>query len=656
MARRKRSKIKEVEPLPVAPPAKSQLKFDVMWLILATIVAYTTAIPGGFVWLDHAEIERANYRVVDTDDWSRVWRETIEQYQGKRSGVVMEHGGYWRPIYALNISLDWMLWGERPWLNHVENILWHLAVVVGLYFLGNQVFGATPLGRRAVFWATLLFAVHPFGVHSVTWISGRKDTMCAAFAIAALLAFGSVATERMSTVFRWGRISRWLVLAGACLALSIGSKELGFVVPLLATVLYWPPISVGDNSQLQRQRTVRLVGLSVLWATATALLAYRFAVVHASGLDAPYPTQSLLRNIAMSADVLWHYVARILLPFQVQLSDAWPVVQQFGAVDALAILGIVVAVIATAYGLYRRQPVALAAAWFMIWIVPATGIVPLRHFRAERYLYPASWGVLVAAMLLLLPALSNLFASYAKRATAIVCALIVAWFGVVTARENTFWWNDVKLFDHSVSVDPHHVEGQIELSRLALERENFPEAVQRARQALEQLRDPSYVAYGVPYYAHTWLGTGLVRLQQPAAALKEFQAALRQMPNSPAGYCNLAMAEVGLGDLLAARKDFMRSLELNPNDNSVRYNMSLALLQMGDFAAAEEQTERLTREQPNDATHRARLAWCQWKLGKQADADRNIELACTQSPDDPIVRHVAQMIHQDRQIDESGAK
>jgi tetratricopeptide (TPR) repeat protein len=632
------------------------LKSDVTWLIVATIIAYATAIPGGFIWLDHAEIEHANYRVVDAGDWSRVWRETIEQYQGKRSGVVMEHGGYWRPIYALSVSLDWMLWNGRPWLNHLENILWHLAVVLGLYYLGNQVFGATPQGRRAVFWATLLFAVHPFGVHSVTWISGRKDTMCAAFGVAALLAFGRVASESTSTDFGWGRVSRWFALAGVCLALSIGCKELGFVVPLVATVFYWPPLDVGADRRLQHQRNARLIGLAVLWACAGALLAYRFAVVHASGLDAPYPTESLPRNIAMSANVLWHYVARILLPFQVQLSDAWPVVQQFGAVDALAILSIIIAVIATAYGLVRRRPVALAAAWFMIWIMPATGIVPLRHFRAERYLYPASWGVLVAAMLLLLPALSNLFASHAKRATAIICTLVVVWFGLVTAKENTFWWDDATLFSHSVAIAPHHVEGQIELSRLALEEDNFPEAVQRARQALEQLSNPSYVAYGVPYYAHTWLGTGLVRLRQPAAAMKEFQAALRQMPNSPAGYSNLAMAEVALGDLPAARRHFERSLELDPSDNSVRFNLSLALLQMGEYAAAEQQIERLAREQPDDATHRARLAWCQWKLGKQADAKRNLAEAQKQSPDDPIVRSVVQMILREQPNDESNAE
>ena len=406
-----------------------------MWLALAICLTYASAVPGGFVWLDHAEIEQANYRVVDADDWSRVWWQTIEQYQGKRSGVVVEKGGYWRPVYALAISLDWTLWNDRPWLNHVENIVWHFAVVAGLYLLGNKVFGSAPWGRQAVFWATLLFAVHPFGVHSVTWISGRKDTMCAAFGIASLLALGRAVGDVKAAESSHGKIAGWLALASVCLMLAIGSKELGFVVPIIATIFYWPPLTVGFSSEQRTLRNVRIAGLATLWLCAVVLLMYRASVVQATGLDAPYPTDSLSRNVAMSAHLWWHYVLRILIPYEVRLSDAWPRVQQMSPFDMLAIVAWLTTAIAIAFGLVRRQPVALAVAWFVIWAAPASGIVPLRHFRAERYLYPASWGILLAATLILLPWLSRAFASHAQRATIVVFSLIAICFAFITARE-----------------------------------------------------------------------------------------------------------------------------------------------------------------------------------------------------------------------------
>jgi len=652
MARRaKRSRQPAPDPTPAASAVASYsaVRRDLAWLTAGVIVAFATAVPGDFVWLDHAEIERANYRVVDANDFRRVWHETIEQYQAHRTGVVVKQGGYWRPVYALAISLDWALWNGRAWLYHVENILWHLAVVLLLYALGNQVFGATETGRRAVFWGTLLFAVHPLGVHSVTWISGRKDTMCAAFGVAALVAFGRALGHAQQPERR--RTLPWLLLSGACLVLSIGSKELGFVVPLVATVLFVPWY---DSPNTRRDWRTWIVGSGALWACAMVLAWYRVAIVGARGLDAPYPADSLLANVAMSCNVWWHYVRQLLLPFDVRLSDAWPVVQTLGPADLLSIVAMAAAAAGTLHGLYRQQLWAVGVVWFVVWMLPASGLLPLRHFRAERYLYPASWGLLMAALLLLLPLAEKLFASHARRVTPIMLAVAAGLFALTTVRENTRWWSDAALFEHSVAQDPHYAEGHIELAALALERGDNAGSAARSREALRALADPSYAAYGVPFYAHHIYGTSLVRLGQAAEAAEQFQAMIRQSPESSGGYSGLAMAEAMQGNMAAAKTKFLRALELEPNDSSTRNNLSLVLVELGEFAEVVPHVERLIREQPDDASHRARLAWCQWKLGQRDQALRTLNLARTQAPEDATVRQVEQMIRSEQSARSEG--
>ena len=634
------------------PPAISALpnnrKSDLAWLALASVVAFASSVPGNFVWLDHAEIEQANYRVVDAQDMRRVWYETIEQYQGRRSGVVVEQGGYFRPVYALAITLDWALWDGRPWCYHVENILWHVVVVWLLYALGSQLFGATAEGRRVVFWATLLFAVHPLGVHSVTWISGRKDTMCAAFGVAALVAFGRVVGEQDPPERNPRQTLLWLLMAAVCLVLSIGCKELGFMVPVAAAVLFFPTFHVGDEPARKQPWRTWLMGVGVLGACAAALAVYRVDVVGARGLGAKYPADSLIHNLATSTNVWWHYVARILFPDQVTLSDAWPIVRSMTALDVLSVLSAATLSVAAVYGAFRKRPWALGILWFAIWMVPASGLVPLRHFRAERYLYPASWGVLVAALWWLLPAMTRFFAPLGERSPAVVLTVVAIAFGLVTAQENEHWRDDARLFSHSVAQDPRHVEGRIELSRITLAKEDFAETARLARQALADFSDPSYATYGVSYYAHTILGTSLLRLGQPAEAVKELQIALREMPNSPAAYADLAMAEAMSGDTALAKQHFLQSLKLDPSSSATRNNLSLVLVQLRDYAEAEPHIERLIREQPDDVSHVARLAWCQWKLGKPADALANLHRVQIKAPSNATVRQVGEMIRHEQ--------
>lgn len=664
---------KLTQPVPASsndPAPQVSQKFAVFILVVAGFAAYVNSLRGEFVWLDHAEIEEANYRVVDAEDWRRVWYEPIEVYQGRRSGTIVDKGGYWRPIYALSISLDWALWGDRPWLNHAENLLWHLAVVVGLYFLGNMVFGATELGRRAVFWSTLLFAVHPLGVHSVTWISGRKDTMCAAFMVASLIACGLALRNE-------GRFGRWLALSALCLLLAIGSKELGFLVPLAATILFWP----AKDAAKPRFTKPWLVVLGVLWACAIAMAVYRVLVVGATTLDANYPTKSPLNNFAMSAELMWHYVGRILVPYRVELSDAWPVVQQIGAVEILAMLGFVAVAVATLIGLAKRVPWAVAITLFVVLMLPAMGLVPLRHFHAYRYLYPASWGLLTAAVLLVLPLFDRLFAAQGQRTAAVVLGICAICYCLVTVRENTYWTDDITLFQHSVAQDPRHVEGLIELSRLSLERGDNQAAVDYGKRAIQQMDDPSYVAYGVKFYTHFFLGVGLLETGQPTDALEEFKESLIYNPKVARVYVYLGLAASKLEDRAAASKYFFKALELDPLnaehggivaheyiewgqpqvavellkdyvashpddwDNAGTYGVALTLVK--EFDEAEAIFERLVRAQPEDATHRIRLAWCQWEMGRHDEARKNFELALKQDPNHPMIPQLQQTILQD---------
>lgn len=625
-------------------------------LAVAAVVAYGNSLLGGYVWYDHADIEQAHYRVVDAKDWRRIWYESAEVYRAERTRANVETGYTWQPVYALSISLDWALWGDRAWLSHAENVLWHVVVVLGLYFLGIEVFGPSELARRAVFWSTLLFAVHPLAVPSVTWINGRKDLLCAAFIVGSVLASGRAISAA-------DHARRWLVAAVVCLALAIGSRELGFVVPLLAAVLYWPARAVTANSAASA-RNRRHVALAALWGSALTLYLYRGLVV---AIEAWGTGISL--NFATSAEILWHYVLQVFVPWRTGPSDAWPLARGNGLAELTAMLGLIAAVLALVYGLWRRAPWALALAWFAILVLPSTGIVPLRHVHSYRHLYPALWGLLLAALLLLFTWMPRLIA--APRAITALLAIWAVCLGAATVRENSFWTDDLALFTRSVQQDPRHVEGLVELGRLSLERGENEAAVDFAHRAVEQSGDSSVAAFAPASDAHHYLGVGHLRREELAAAIDHFKQALSFAPKSARAHIYLGLAASQAGDRTAATESFFRGLQLDPHDPNhgrlvaqeyIKWGQAqvavellrgyvkshpddwdtastygVALTLAGKFGDAEAVFDRLTTVQPEEPAHRIRLAWAQWQLGKLEEARNNYLLARRRAPDHPLL-------------------
>ena len=192
---------------------------------LAVGLIWLTGAGGEFVWIDHVEIEEGGYRVTSVDDFFQVWTTSLDAYLERQHGELETKGGYLRPLYACSISLDWLLWKGNPFGYHVVNILWHGLVVWGLYVLGQQLLGQQKHARQLAFVAALLFAIHPLDMHSVTWISGRKDSMCAALGIFSLIALGKLFESELAG-FSLHRTMCWMLTGIAALAAALFCKEL----------------------------------------------------------------------------------------------------------------------------------------------------------------------------------------------------------------------------------------------------------------------------------------------------------------------------------------------------------------------------------------------------------------------------------------------
>jgi Tfp pilus assembly protein PilF len=636
-------------------------------LVAITAVAFVSAIPGQFVWLDHAEIEQAGYRIRDVDDFVRVITEPLDSYAFRDVGKVTSGGGYYRPLYACSISLDWWLWGPEPAWFHVQNIAWHTVLVLLLYRLGSLLAGSSAGGQFAAFWATLLFAVHPTALQSVTWISGRKDIQCAVCSLIAVLTFLTSGNRRTA----WN-----CFVCSVALLIALGFKELAVVVPvLLTTTTVFARSETVDSCVLSGDRS-RYIALCGMWLAAGGWLVWRFRVTGGLGLNAAPFAGSTSELIGMLARLWTHYVAKVWQPVWPVLSDRWPATSLFTLRGAMSAGIVMLATVWTVSAWRRRDPRMIGWLWFLIWMLPAAGLLPLRHLRAERYLYPASWGLLFCGVWYLYDLLQ--YHVRLRRPLAWCLAFVAVGWTAVTATENRAWHDDHSLFSQALRRDPSYLEGRLALAHWALEQNDYQAAAELSAQALAIAERSANPGYWSPLIARTNFGLALYHLGESERALKQFELAARYQPDATIVRYHIGLAAIALRDFDRAIEELTVARRQQPNDALICGNLAFALLQqqrpqecldvllpvlehppqrivdrrnagtalllLNRYQAAKTHLQ-FVMDAPNpEPADLARLAWAHWGLGEVAAARDLLRLAVLRAPQHPTVAYVQRLL------------
>lgn len=645
--------------------------FHILILSAASVGVWSVGTFGEFVWVDKVEIVEGGYRITSAEDAIRIWTTSSDAYVERHKEQLETGGGYLlHPVYAAAISADWMLWKDNPFLYKLANIGWHLFVVIGLYFLGLQILHKRKHRSQMALAAALLFAVHPFCIHSVTWISGRKDTMCVAFALVSLIAFGKLlqrsSSKKKSKQYARSPLIILLVLFFS-LNLALFSKELAIVTPLFAAAWFW------FEKRKSRSKSAASIGLVVMWCCSMVAIAYRYFMLGGFGLNSDYPSSSVFLSIATSARLLSYYLVRVAFPKDPTIVDRWEISQSLGIIELVSLSVVLIGLGSLLYLLWKRRTIGLALSWFAIWLLPATGLVPLRHFYAERYLYPAIWGLCLFGVLLVFFLTEKLKHSRrfkkADQLRPFACAAIALVFGFFSLQSIRYYSTDSELFQHAIRQNPNYVEGLSALALHHLEKNDYEEALEYSERAIRSAQDANYKSYTLLHVIFSHAGVAAYHLNDDTTATTYLQKALETKPNNAQDHYVLAKAASRLNDQGLAISSFKKAIEIQPDyhesrnelgrlylnqsefgkcvdiltptvlaqpDNlQARANLGSALIRIGNFEDAIDHINRLVQEDSANATNLAKLAWCQFELGKTNEAWVSLRQAFAQNPDDP---------------------
>ncbi len=394
--------------------------------------------------------------------------------------------------------------------------------------------------------------------------------------------------------------------------------------------------------------------------------------------DVDYPSVSWLANALTSAKLVCCYIFRIIFPADPTIVDRWPLVDSTGPVEIVAALGLVILLATWLTLLYRRNIVGLMLSWFLIWLLPASGIVPLRHMYAERYLYPASWGLL----LLILFVTHQRFHVWFKRDEPFhaswICVAIL--FAIQTVDASRFWVSDEKLFTHAVEQDPQYAEGLSALALIQYDKGQDAKSLEFANRAIKSGMDPGFRSYWSPFITYSNAGLASLRQGHLDDSLEFFENARDCRPNYVFSYYHLGLVETARGELGAAINRYQTALSIDnehhlsrnnlaylflirqryddcinlliptisaePENRLARTNLATAYLLKKDFSNAEKNFRVLVQQDSKDHINLAKLAWSEFELGDRPAAKKHLAAAKRLAPLDPTVIFVDQQYSQ----------
>ncbi|HEX8281565.1 MAG TPA: tetratricopeptide repeat protein, partial [Chthoniobacterales bacterium] len=393
---------------------------------------------------------------------------------------------FYRPIQRLTYTLEYAAFGFAPAAYHVTSVLCHLAAAVALLCFARELlsrFGVEERVRRiAPVIAALIWAIHPIQTSAVAYVSGRADSLAAAFGFAGL--YLALVALRASGA----RV--WLCTSGAALAclLSALSKEAGLIFLAL-----WPAMLLVQN---HRKATLRSLGIAL--AVLEIYLSLRLPAQQIAPPSVK-PLPALVKPV-LAARAFAEYAGLIALPLNLRMERDVETRPSGFANDSLShsawrelqtLAGVILIAGFLWWMLRERKRDRAVFAFLLLTVVsylPVSGAVPLNATVAEHWLYLPSAFLFVAATLVALRFVGSVQLRL-PLLRGVTIAIAAAWVLFLGGRTfvRTLDWKDQRTFlDRTIAAGGNSARMLINLAGVEMSEGRFREAKDHLELALKK--------------------------------------------------------------------------------------------------------------------------------------------------------------------------
>jgi len=406
------------------------------------------------------------------------------------------HVSNYNPLHLVSYMVDYEVWGLKAGGFFLTSLILHTVTGIFVFRLALR-WLPSPAAAALV---AAVFLVHPTRVESVAWLSERKDVLSGFFGVASMLVYArhldAVGTRRTFLL-----VASWSIFL---LALLAKSQLVALPVVLIAMDLCCRrPVREAILSKLP------FLALSVLFSIITIRT---HAGESAAGIIFP---ESILVPLA----AIPRYLVHLLWPVGLSPHYEFSAGSFQGPLPVSAGALILLLITVCAYRSYLGERMwLLGIVWFFAFVSPVIGIFRINIYMADRYLYLAIVGPLLAL------AATLLRARIPRPAVLAGSLMVITVFALLTTVYASTFRNSETLWGHVLERNPKSSIGHSNLGDTLRVSGRIAEAATHFEEDLAEH----------PYLEGSFLGRAVIYIEQGDndSASKMYELLLQRRPQS----------------------------------------------------------------------------------------------------------------------------
>lgn len=489
----------------------------------------------------------------------------------------------YHPLTMLSLAIDYSFDKLNPKYFHLTNLLIHILNSLLLFAFTYRLIETYKRKTREsetinpfniAFITSILWAIHPMRVESVTWVAERKDVLYVFFFLLALICHLKYLNEKKI---------KWTVLCFIFFISSCLSKGMAVVLPLILILMDWFLSAEPFNNKTSIKQLAISAFKKVHFFIASLVFGFVAFRIQSQGAIASMETFTLFQRLTFACYGFIMYLWKLILPINLSAFYPYPFTDEHGNIPIIyyaspfIVLALAALILFTFYKIKDVGKILVFGFLFYFFAVAlvlqfiSVGSVII----ADRYTYLSYIGIVFIVAYFLDVARIKLskntgFALYLS------LTVIVIWFSYLTYERTKVWTNAETLWTDAMNQYPF-----IEIAY-----ENRGIYYKDHGQLDKMLADYEFVTQKLKSKNEKiWSNLGnLYGLRKEFdKSLNAYSKAIEYNPSSARTYLNRAITYSMMGKYTESLPDYDKSMSLDSNEALAYKNRAYTLMQLGQF-------------------------------------------------------------------------